>query len=214
MEKSSSPSIFKFPPLEQANPDGLLAIGGDLSAETLLLAYQSGIFPWYSKKPILWWSPDPRFVLFPEDLKVSHSMEKELKKKTFEVTIDQDFEGVIKKCSSVMRKNQQGTWITWEMQQAYIRLNQMGFAHSVESWENNTLVGGLYGVRLGKIFFGESMFSEKNNASKVALITYVRQLRQEGCLLIDCQVFTSHMESMGAKNISRKKFMEWIITSR
>ena len=196
-----------FPPVALAEPDGLLAVGGDLSKERLLLAYRNGIFPWYEHKPILWWSPDPRFVLFPEELKISKSMHQVLKKKQFEFCIDKDFVGVIGQCKSISRRGQQSTWITEEVRKAYTNLYQSGIAHSAETWSNGELAGGLYGVRMGKLFFGESMFSKTSNASKYAFIQYVRILQQSGVELIDCQIFTPHLESLGARMIPRKQFM-------
>ena len=196
-----------FPPVSLAGPDGLLAMGGDLSAERLLLAYRNGIFPWYEGKEILWWSPDPRFVLVPSELKVSKSMKALLRKETFSFTTDTAFEEVIRECKSIHRNNQQGTWITEDIKKAYTALYQLGYAHSAECWKDGRLVGGLYGVRLGKIFFGESMFSRASNASKYALIKYVSKLHAEGTLLVDCQVYTEHLESLGAKMISRDIFV-------
>ncbi|ASZ14393.1 leucyl/phenylalanyl-tRNA--protein transferase [Chitinophaga pendula] len=199
-----------FPPTQLAEPDGLLAAGGDLSTQRLLLAYSSGIFPWYSEPPILWWSPHERFVLFPEELKVSASMKQVLKKETFHITINQDFKGVISNCRKIFREGQDGTWITREMQQAYIRLHQAGHALSVECWQKEQLVGGLYGVKLGNCFFGESMFAHVSNASKAAFITFVRQAASQGLALIDCQVHTPHLESLGARFIPRDAFLQLI----
>jgi leucyl/phenylalanyl-tRNA---protein transferase len=196
-----------FPPPEMADEDGLLAIGGDLSRERLLYAYQNGIFPWYENKYILWWCPDPRFVLFPEELKVSASMKQLLKKQPFEFSINKDFNAVISECKAVSRRGQDGTWITEEMRNAYNDLHKAGYAHSAEVRLNGELVGGLYGVRLGKIFYGESMFSLYSNASKYAFIKYVQQLKSEGVELIDCQVYTAHLESLGARMIPREKFL-------
>ena len=190
-----------------------MAIGGDLSEELLLEAYHRGIFPWYdSTQPILWWSPDPRMVLFPEKLKVSSSMRRLLKKEAFQVSFNQNFAQVIEACSSVPRKGQDGTWITEEMQRAYIRLHQRGWAHSVEVWEEKQLVGGLYGVYLAdkKVFCGESMFSRRSNASKFGFIKWVEKLQEEGVRLIDCQVQTAHMESLGAEEISRADFLKYL----
>ncbi|MBS1668972.1 MAG: leucyl/phenylalanyl-tRNA--protein transferase [Bacteroidetes bacterium] len=196
-----------FPPVDLAEPDGLLAIGGDLSTERLLLAYRSGIFPWYEGTHVLWWSPDPRFVLFPEELKVSKSMHQLLRKSAFSFSINQAFSEVINNCKSISRKDQTGTWITDEMKEAYIRLHQLGHAHSAEVWEGKELVGGLYGIRMGKCFFGESMFSKVSNASKYAFISYVQALLLAGIKLIDCQVYTEHLESLGARMIDRKDFI-------
>jgi leucyl/phenylalanyl-tRNA---protein transferase len=196
-----------FPPVEMANEDGLLAIGGDLSIERLLLAYQQGIFPWYNEdEPICWWSPDPRFVLYPAQLKVSKSMKAVLSSNKFRFSVNEAFKDVIAACKSIPRKGQDGTWISAEVQKAYIRLHENGFAHSAETWMNGKLVGGLYGIRLGNIFFGESMFSIEKNASKSAFINYVELLKKENIQLIDCQVYTRHLESLGARMISRKLF--------
>lgn len=198
-----------FPPVYKANESGLLAIGGDLSPERLLLAYKSGIFPWYNEdEPILWWSPDPRFVLFPEKLKVSKSMKTVLQNGKFTFTINKAFELVIKNCRAIARKGQDGTWIQPEVQKAYIALHSLGYAHSAEAWHNDELVGGLYGIRIGNAFFGESMFSKESNASKFAFINYISQLRKENVQLIDCQIYTEHLESLGAEMIPRGKFME------
>jgi leucyl/phenylalanyl-tRNA---protein transferase len=199
-----------FPPVELAEPDGLLAIGGDLSTERLILAYRSGIFPWYEGEHILWWCPDPRFVLFPNELIVSKSMRSVIKKNTFAFTTNQAFTEVITNCKRISRKDQDSTWITDDIRNAYIELHEKGIAHSAEAWQNGKLVGGLYGVRLGKVFFGESMFSHVSNASKFAFISYVQQLIGEGVELIDCQVYTEHLETMGARMIPRKKFIELI----
>jgi leucyl/phenylalanyl-tRNA---protein transferase len=196
-----------FPPADLAAKSGILAIGGDLSSDRLLAAYRQGIFPWYSDgEPLLWWSPDPRFVLFPKDLRISRSMKKVLRRGAFTVTFDRDFGGVIAACRKP-RKNQDGTWITEEMVKAYHKLHLMGFAHSAEVWQKEKLVGGIYGVSLGLCFFGESMFSEVNNASKVALIHLLNRLKALEFRLLDCQVYTSHMESLGARFISRTLFM-------
>ena len=198
-----------FPPPEDAGPDGLLAVGGDLNSERLLLAYKLGIFPWYSEgQPILWWSPDPRLILEPDEFHVSRRLSQIIKKGTFKVTFDQAFESVIRACASVPRRGQEGTWITPEMQAAYICLHQQGFAHSAESWLNGELVGGIYGVSLGRCFFGESMFSSKSNASKVALATLVQQLISWGFHMIDAQVTTEHLMSLGAKEIPRSLFLK------
>lgn len=197
-----------FPPIETAMPDGLLAIGGDLQPERLLLAYQNGIFPWYDGKIPLWWHPNPRFILLPDELKVSKSMQSLLKHNKFTFTINKAFEQVIVYCKKNERKNQEGTWITNDVQEAFIQLHKMGFAHSAEVWLNNDLVGGLYGVKMGKVFFGESMFSKQSNASKYAFIKYVEVLKNEGVELIDCQVYTEHLESLGAKMIMREQFMQ------
>lgn len=199
-----------FPDVEQAlrDPDGLLAVGGDLSPERLIQAYRRGIFPWFSEgQPILWWSPDPRSVLFPEQLKVSRSLRKTLKRGIFEVSFDQDFAAVIRECAAP-RKQDAGTWISPEMLRAYRRLHELGVAHSVETWFENTLVGGLYGVALGRVFFGESMFSRRSDASKVAMVHLVERLRTWRYGLIDCQVQSDHLDSLGATNIPRKEFIQ------
>jgi leucyl/phenylalanyl-tRNA--protein transferase len=195
-----------FPNPTLAEDDGLLAVGGDLSMPRLLLAYQNGIFPWYSDdEPILWFSPHERFVLYPEELQVSKSMQRILNSEKFRVTVNTCFEDVISACSKAPRPGQDGTWITADMQAAYISLNKNGHAHSVEVWEHDALVGGLYGVQVGSVFCGESMFSKVSNASKVALIN----LCSSGAFdLIDCQVYTLHLESMGARMISREEYLE------
>ena len=199
-----------FPPVQLAEPDGLLAVGGDLSIERLLLAYRNGIFPWYEGRHILWWCPDPRFVLFPGELKESKSMRQLIKKDTFEFRTDHAFEKVIANCKTIARREQESTWITDEVKDAYTRLHKAGHAHSAETWLNGELVGGLYGIRMGKVFFGESMFSKVSNASKYAFIQYVRQLEAEGVGLIDCQVYTEHLESLGARMIPREDFIPLI----
>lgn len=196
-----------FPPVTEALDDGLLAIGGDLSTERLLQAYRQGIFPWYDGDVPLWWCPDPRFVLYPHQLRISKSMQQLLKQHKFYFTINQAFEQVIKECMLVPRPGQDGTWINKDVIRAYTTLHYQGLAHSAEVWLNDQLVGGLYGVRLGKLFFGESMFSLVSNASKYAFISYVQQLIREGVVLIDCQVYTQHLESLGAGMISRDEFI-------
>ena len=194
-----------FPNPSLAEEDGLLAVGGDLSGNRLLLAYRQGIFPWYSDDtPILWYSPHERFVLFPDELKISKSMRQVLRSGRFSVTYDRSFAEVISACSSINRKDQPGTWITSDMKNAYIRLHNEGHAHSVEVWENQNLVGGLYGVQVGAVFCGESMFSKVSNASKVALISLCNTRNYK---LIDCQVYTEHLESMGARTISREEYL-------
>jgi len=187
--------------------DGLLAMGGDLSQERLLLAYKNGIFPWYEGDVPLWWSPDPRFVLLPNELKVSKSMKQLIRRNTLKFTVDKAFEEVIQQCKEVKRNDQFGTWITDDVENAFIKLHYAGFAHSAETWMNDELVGGLYGIRLGKIFFGESMFSIADNASKFSFINYVQLLQKENIALIDCQVYTQHLESLGARMIERKNFI-------
>lgn len=197
-----------FPPPHLATHEGLLAVGGDLSSERLLLAYKNGIFPWYSDgEPILWWSPDPRLVLFPDDLKISRSLNKRLRKPQYRITFDEAFEQVIQACAHTRLRKTEGTWITEEMQAAYCRLHLLGYAHSVECWQGDTLVGGLYGVSLGRMFFGESMFSIMNDASKVCLVTLVRYAKAQNFTMIDCQVPTGHLMRMGAKTIPRKEFL-------
>lgn len=190
-----------------AEPDGLLAIGGDLSPERLLLAYRSGIFPWYEGDHILWWCPDPRFVLFPEDLKISKSMKPLLKRNEFEFTTNKAFAQVIHACKKIPRPGQLGTWITDEVEKAFIRMHKLGHAHSAEVWKDGELAGGLYGVRMGKVFFGESMFSKQSNASRYAFIKYTEQLKEEGVEMIDCQVYTEYLESLGATMILREDFI-------
>jgi len=199
-----------FPPANLAEPDGLLAIGGDLSPERLLLAYRQGIFPWYEGVYILWWCPDPRFVLFPGELKISKSMKALLKKNVFDFTINKAFKKVIHHCKNIKRPGQRGTWITDEVEAAYVRMHELGYAISAEAWKDGALVGGVYGLKIGKVFFGESMFSEVDNASKYAFIQLVQHLRQEGVEVIDCQVYTEHLESLGARMISRKEFISTI----
>ena len=198
-----------FPPPDYADPSGLLAVGGDLSSERLLEAYRLGIFPWYSDdQPILWWSPDPRLTLDLKDFKISRSLGKTLRKKIFSVTFDRAFEAVIQACSSVPREAQSGTWITQEMQEAYISLHGLGYAHSVESWQDGKLVGGLYGVSLGKAFFGESMFHVQTDASKVALASLVEKLTNWDFHFIDSQMTTEHMLRFGAKELPRRVFLK------
>lgn len=199
-----------FPPIEDALEDGLLAIGGDLSIDRLKLAYQKGIFPWYEGETPLWWSPDPRFVLFPDQLVVSKSMHQIIKKQLFEFKTNTTFAEVIKQCKNQPRAGQDGTWITDAVENAYNQLHQDGIAISAEAWLNNELVGGLYGIKMGKLFFGESMFSKVSNASKYAFIQLVNQLKLEGIVLIDCQVYTAHLESLGAKMIPRSAFKNYL----
>ena len=201
---------LSFPPVQASEPDGLLAVGGDLSTERLLLAYHQGIFPWYEGQHILWWCPDPRFVLFPEELRESKSMKQLLKRNVFDFRIDTNFTGVITNCKTISRHGQESTWITDEVKAAYTRLHLAGYAHSAETYQDGKLVGGLYGIRLGKVFFGESMFSTVSNASKYAFIRYVHQLREEGVELIDCQVYTEHLESLGARMIPRNDFISYL----
>lgn len=198
---------LRFPPVHLASPEGLLAIGGDLRAERLLEAYRHGIFPWYSEgQPILWWSPDPRMVLFPDRLKVARSLRKTLRAGRFRVALDTRFRDVMHACAAP-RPGQHGTWITAEMVDAYCRLHELGLAHSVETYLGEELVGGLYGVALGRLFFGESMFARATDASKVAFVHLVRQLTRWGFTLIDCQVSTAHLASLGAEEIRRQEFL-------
>ena len=197
-----------FPPVTEADEEGILAIGGDLSTQRLLLAYRKGIFPWSSDdEPIIWWCPNPRFVLFPDEIKISKSMRAVIKKQTYSFTINNCFNNVIKNCKTINREGQSGTWISEEVIDAYTNLHNLGYALSAETWKNNKLVGGLYGVKMGNIFFGESMFSLSPNASKFAFIQLVQHLKNEGVKLIDCQVYTNHLESLGAKMIDRNDFM-------
>ncbi len=198
-----------FPDVSEASFEGLLAIGGDLSSERLIHAYSNGIFPWFEDdEPLLWWSPDPRFVLFPKDLKVSKSMKQILRKSDFKVTVNKDFKSVIEQCAKAKRDGQKGTWITDQMEEAYMKLHQLGYAKSVEVWQDNELVGGLYGVDLGnKVFCGESMFTKVSNASKVGFITFVQNSNYN---VIDCQVHTKHLESLGAKHIPRTEFLKFL----
>lgn len=197
-----------FPPPHHAEADGLLAVGGDLSSERLLLAYRMGVFPWYMEgQPILWWSPDPRLILEVGQLYISRRLRQTLKKGIFTITLDQAFADVIHACATVPRKGQDGTWITPEMEKAYIRLHQMGFAHSAESWLGEKLVGGIYGVSLGRAFFAESMFFLKTDASKVALAALVEHLKNSGFHMLDAQITSRHLLSLGAKEIPRSIFL-------
>lgn len=204
------PNSPEFPPLRAAlkEPNGLLAVGGDLSAERLLAAYRQGIFPWYEDpQPILWWSPDPRAVLIPAKLHVSRSLQKQLQRQAFSVTFDKAFRRVIRGCAT-LDQTRSGTWITRDMLNAYIQMHELGWAHSVEVWQDQELVGGLYGMCIGRVFFGESMFSRVSNASKIALATLCPWLQAQGVELIDCQVGNPHLYSMGAEDISRQEFSE------
>lgn len=208
-------SVPSFPPPEMASPEGLLAIGGDLRSERLLEAYRRGIFPWYSVgQPVLWWSPDPRTVLFPQRFRISRSLGKTLRNPGFSVTLDRAFEAVIDACAAPRRhRPEAGTWITAEMRRAYCQLHEEGYAHSVETWRDGDLVGGLYGVSLGGAFFGESMFSVKTDASKIALAHLVRQISAWGFSLIDCQVASAHLLSLGAEEIPRVEFLALLRTA-
>ncbi len=201
---------LEFPSIEKVSKQGVVAVGGDLSIERLKLAYQQGIFPWFNEdEPIVWWSPDPRFVLYPKDLKVSKSMRKVLRDGCFTITYNQNFEEVIASCQKINRRDQDGTWITRDMIKAYIKLHREGWAKSVEVWKEGKLVGGLYGIDLGHVFCGESMFSKVSNASKVGFITLVeKKLSQYE--MIDCQIYTQHLASLGAKEIPRKTFLEYL----
>jgi len=201
-------SELYFPPVSFASPEGILAYGGDLSKERLLLAYQSGIFPWFEEdQPILWWSPDPRMVLFPDELIVSKSMRNILNRNSFKITFNQNFREVISNCRQIKRNGQIGTWITREMVDAYCDLNVSGIAKSVEVWQNEQLVGGLYGIDLGHVFCGESMFSKVSNASKVAFIALAGYLKENNYKLLDCQVYNEHLESLGGREIPRTDFL-------
>ncbi len=203
--------LYPFPPIENATEEGIVAAGGDLSPGRLISAYSRGIFPWFSdNEPIMWWSPDPRFILFPKKLKVSKSMKTIQNKGVFQVTYDSCFKQVITACSNAPRKDQDGTWITNDMIDAYCELHQQGIAHSVEVWQDEKLVGGLYGVSLGTSFFGESMFSKVSNASKFGFIKLVNRLIEKNFELIDCQVFTEHLKSLGAEEINRTNLLTFL----
>lgn len=200
-----------FPSPELAGPEGLLAMGGDLKPDRLLAAYRQGVFPWYEQGgPILWWSPDPRLVLFLDELRVSRRLRRTIRQGRFETRYDTAFAEVIRECARVPRAHEDGTWITPEMREAYIRLHELGFAHSMESWRNRQLVGGVYGVRVGRCFSGESMFHHETDASKVALVALVERLKREGVELIDCQVSSAHLLSLGAREISRARFLTYL----
>lgn len=203
--------LLMFPDPSEADEEGLLAIGGDLSSDRLLLAYKSGVFPWYDEQqPILWWSPDPRMILFPSKFKVSKSLSKTIKNTKFKITFNTSFSEVIKNCSTIKREGQGGTWITQEMEEAYVELHKLGHAQSVEVWNQDALVGGLYGIDLPKqkIFCGESMFSTQTDASKVGFYYLVKHLQQKNYKLIDCQMHTDHLESLGAEEITRELFLQ------
>lgn len=200
-----------FPPVHLADDNGLLALGGDLSSERLILAYRKGIFPWFSEgEPILWYSPDPRMVLFPNKLHISKSMKQLIRKQKFRVTFNQHTNDIIANCKNIERKDQPGTWITNEMQEAYLNLHGKGFVKSVEVWEENELVGGLYGFDLGTVFCGESMFSKVSNASKIAFIYLVQHLEKQNYTLIDCQMYNEHLASLGAEEIPRERFLQYL----
>ena len=199
---------FRFPPVSESTPEGIVASGGNLSPGMLLSAYSQGIFPWYAEgEPLLWWSPDPRFILWFEDIHISKSLKKTLRQDRFSVTLDTDFEAVIGACRDVPRRGQTGTWITEEMKEGYIRLHELGYAHSVEVRREGSLAGGLYGVSLGACFFGESMFSRVSDASKIALVYLVAQLSRVGFDCLDSQVYTAHLQRMGAVEIPREEYM-------
>lgn len=207
IDPDATDTPFPDPSLALREPDGLLAIGGNLSAQKLVEAYRSGIFPWYNEgQPVLWWSPDPRLVLYTDDLKLSRSLRKTLARQPFRLTMDQAFTTVIEACAQP-RKNSEGTWISPEMIDAYRELHKLGLAHSVEAWQDKQLVGGLYGIAVGRMFFGESMFSRISDASKVAFVHLVRQLSAWGFPLIDCQVYTRHLASLGARFMDRRAFI-------
>ena len=200
-----------FPSPEQASDEGIVAVGGDLKPERVMLAYRKGIFPWFESDDfLLWWSPDPRMVLFPDKVKISKSMRAVLRKKQFEVTFNKAFDDVVEACAKVKRFGQNGTWITPGLMEVYSTLHTQGHAHSVEVWEEGVLVGGLYGIDLGTVFWGESMFSKANNASKVALISLAKELKKNKYELIDCQVPTQHLASMGAESIPRSEFLTYL----
>lgn len=204
-------SAESFPPLELAlrEPNGLLCAGGDLTPQRIVLAYINGIFPWYSPgEPILWWSPDPRMVLFPREFRISRSLRKTLRKGGYEVRLDTRFKSVIQSCAKKQRKDQAGTWITPEIQAAYVRLHELGYAHSVETWIDDKLAGGLYGIAIGKMFYGESMFAHATDASKIAIAHLARFLDERGFGMIDCQMNTSHLASLGAREIPRAEFVQ------
>jgi leucyl/phenylalanyl-tRNA---protein transferase len=206
-------SANAFPPLELAlsDPNGLLCAGGDLTPQRLINAYKRGIFPWYGKdEPILWWSPDPRMVLFPSEFKLSRSLQRTLRSGHHEVRLDSDFPSVIHACAKARRKGQTGTWITAEMQAAYVTLHELGYAHSVETWVDNELVGGLYGLAIGKMFYGESMFSQVSDASKIAFAHLACYVDAQGFGLIDCQMSTPHLASLGAREVPRLEFMKYL----
>lgn len=208
-----NPWTVDFPPIERAmtEPNGLLAIGGDLSEQRLLNAYRHGIFPWYETgQPILWWSPAPRAVLFPEKIHISRSLKKSIRTKGYAATFDRAFRDVMQACAEP-RKSGAGTWITHEMVEAYCALHEKGYAHSAETWKDEKLVGGIYGIALGKLFFGESMFCRETDASKIALVTLMQQLQAQGFKLLDCQVGNTHTFSLGAKEISRKEFKSYLL---
>ena len=199
---------FHFPPVSEADDEGLVLIGGKVTPARVIEAYNKGIFPWYNEESFpLWWSPDPRFVLFPDELHISNSMQKVLSKGTFAFRMNSAFDEVIDGCATVSRREQDGTWITANMKKVYSQLHTTGYAVSAEAWKDDELVGGMYGLRLGRVFFGESMFSKVSNASKFAFIKYVQHLKKDGVSLIDCQVYTEHVESLGARLVARQDYL-------
>jgi len=207
-------ALLEFPSADNANADGLLAVGGDLSTERLLLAYKSGIFPWFNDDSlILWWSPDPRMILFPHKIRISKSMRQIMSGTRFTLTRNKCFREVLEACAEIERMGQEGTWITSSMKEAYLRLHDLGFARSYEVWENKKLVGGLYGIDLGHVFCGESMFAKANNASKYAFINLAKDLEDRNYKFIDCQVYTKHLASLGAEEIPRKEFLKLLQNS-
>lgn len=200
---------FPFPSVDKASPEGIVAMEGNLSPGMLLSAYKQGIFPWYSEgEPILWWSPNPRMVLFPENIHISKSMKREFKRSRFSFSMDNQFREIINTCSGIPRKHEDGTWIIQDMRDAYTKLHELGWGHSVEVWEDNELVGGLYGLSIGSVFFGESMFSKNLNASKAAFIILAQTLGNIGFTMIDCQLYTPHLESLGAIKIPRQEYLQ------
>lgn len=205
------PDDLDFPSPDQADADGLLAIGADLLPQRLVLAYSTGIFPWYNEgDPVLWWSPDPRMVIRPEEFSPSKSLQKFSKKKPYRLSMDENFKGVLKACQRIPRHRQEGTWITREMMEAYLALHEIGVGHSLECWDGDDLVGGLYGLSIGNAFFGESMFSQKNNASKLAFWALNDYAQTIGLEFIDCQLHNNHLESLGAYTIPRKEYLQWL----
>jgi len=207
------PSEILFPDPDFAEPDGLLAVGGDLSPERLIKAYTQGIFPWYSQgEPLLWWSPAPRLILMPEEFHLPKSLARTIRRKIFTLTTDTAFSQVIEQCAETRTCSGEGTWITTEMKEAYCRLHELGYAHSIESWQDNTLAGGLYGICLDRVFFGESMFAKVSDASKVALATLVSLCKEKGIRMIDCQMTTEHLLRFGAREVSREDFRQQLTT--
>lgn len=201
------PAQHRFPDPSLADPSGLLGVGGDLDPDRLILAYRLGIFPWYSEGPILWWSPDPRTVLFSDELRVQRSLAKRIRQQPYRITLDRAFEQVLDGCAETRRTDQRGTWITADMRRAYVALHALGHAHSVEAWEGEALVGGLYGVAVGGLYAGESMFARRPDASKIGFVHLVRQLIRWGYPLVDCQVHTDHLERFGAREIPRAEYL-------